>query len=48
MHPIRLLFDEINREHWGMQGRRNRDRPERLEMPVRPRRHPLQRLPWLP
>jgi len=47
MHPVNYLFDEINRKHWGMPLPRHRDH-EVIEVPVRPRFHPLQRLVRLP
>lgn len=48
MHPVKFLFDEINRDHWGIPQQRKREFEERFEVPVRPRFHPLQRLTRLP
>jgi hypothetical protein len=48
MHPVKFLFDEINREHWGIPQRVRRHNNEHFEAPVRPRFHPLQRLTRLP
>lgn len=45
MHPVNYLFDEINRELWGIPARKNGERQERFEVPVRPRFSALQRLP---
>jgi hypothetical protein len=47
MHPVKFLFDEINRDYWGIPEKGKREREHR-EVPVRPRFHPLQRLEALP
>ncbi|HTV69339.1 MAG TPA: hypothetical protein VMF90_12450 [Rhizobiaceae bacterium] len=48
MHPVKFLFDEINRDYWGIPEKRRRDARDYHEAPVRPRFHPLQRLENLP
>ena len=47
MHPIHFLFEDIYRKHWGIP-RPKREEEIGNEVPVRPRIHPLQRLPRLP
>ena len=47
VHPIRFLFEDIYRKHWGIP-RPKRDEDALKEAPVRPRIHPLQRLLRLP
>ena len=47
MHPINFLFDDIYRKHWGIPAPHREFVPQG-EAPVRPKFHPLQKLPRLP